>query len=85
MTFTVGLDGISGEFGAFFQPDFNTVGVPFEAWMTENHPEDVDKVEFGNWASIEEATQNGTMVAQYAAEWAAHLEANGCTYQDGAC
>jgi hypothetical protein len=51
--------------------------------MKENHPDDRDTSGFGNWTSIEEAEQNGTLTAQYAAEWAAYLEANDCGYDDG--
>jgi len=60
---TITLDGIVEENGFFGQPDFNTVGEPFESWMTENHPEIVDSLEFGNWASIEEAQENGRLTA----------------------
>ena len=70
------------ENGFFGQPDLNTVGEPFRSWMTEKHPEILDSIGFGNWTSIEEAHENGRLTAQYAAEWAAYLEANGCAYDD---
>ncbi len=80
---TVTPDGISNEHGLFSQPDFNKVSRPFNSWMIENHPGDAEKVEFGDWTSIEEADAGGTLRAQYAREWATYLEANGCTYLDG--
>ena len=70
---------------AFGQPDFNAVGEPFNASMIANHPDDEDKAGFGGGSLIGEAEAYGTLWAQYAAEWAAHLEGNGCTYEDGAC
>ena len=75
-------DGIRNWVSSFGQPDFNTVGIPFEGWMQRNHPEDVSAVGFGNWSSVEEAEQNGVLTAQYADEWAAFLEGNGCNYRD---
>jgi hypothetical protein len=83
LTLTITPEGISEENGDFSQPNFNTVGDPFDAWMKENHPDDQDTSGFGKWTSIEEAEQNGTLTAQYAAEWAAYLEANDCGYDDG--
>ncbi len=82
LSLTVTPDGISNENGRFGQPDFNAVGLPFDAWLIENHPGDLDKVGFVEWASIEEAEAGGTLKAQYAQEWATYLEANGCTYLD---
>ena len=79
---TVTPDGISNEGGTFGQPDFNAVGTPFGRWMSENHPDDQDKVGFADWASVEEAEAGGTLRAQYAQEWATYLEANGCRYSD---
>ena len=76
-------DGISNWIFHFGQPDFNTVGRPFDRWLTEHHPEVFDSIGFGNWNSIEEAEQNGLLTAQYAAEWAAYLDTNNCTYLDG--
>ncbi|MEE8492322.1 MAG: sigma factor [Acidimicrobiia bacterium] len=35
--------------------------------------------------SVAEAEQAGTLRGQYADEWAAYLDANGCTYQDPDC
>ena len=82
-TLVVTPNGIREWVSFFGQPDFDTVAIPFESWMMENHPEDADAVGFGNWTSTEEAEQNGVLTAQYAAEWAAYLEENGCHYLDG--
>ncbi len=51
--------------------------------MTVNHPEDLEAVGFGNWTTVEEAEQNGVLIAQYAAEWATYLNDNDCGYSDG--
>jgi|GEM_PF-1611041 len=83
LTLTITPEGIVEESGSFGQPNFKTVGDPFDDWMKENHPEDADAVGFGNWTSLEDAVQNGVLFAQYAAEWGAYLEANGCEYNDG--
>jgi hypothetical protein len=83
VTLVIAPEGIREETSIFGSPDFNTVAIPFENWMTENHEEDVGNVGFGNWSSVEEAEQNGILFAQYAEEWATYLEANGCTYLDG--
>jgi hypothetical protein len=82
VTMTIGPDGIADLLYAYGQPDFNHVGEPFEVWMQANHAEiDVESLDWGE--SIEEAEVSGVLVAQYAAEWAAYLEANDCTYLDG--
>ena len=75
-------DDIGNSEFSFGQPDFNTVGDPFDEWILENHPEDAEKLEFGNWTSIEEAEENGILTAQYAQEWGAYLEVNGYTYNE---
>ena len=79
---TVTPDGISDEAGNFGPPDFNAVGDPFDRWMRENHPDDIERVGFADWASVEEAEAGGTLRAQFAQEWADQLEANGCTFED---
>jgi hypothetical protein len=83
LTLTITSEGIVEENGSFGQPDFNTVGEPFDDWMNENHPDEVDAIGFGNWTTIEEAEQNGTLTAQYATEWATYLQANSCAYNQG--
>ena len=82
---TVTSEGISEITFGYGVLDFTLVGEPFTAWMAANHPEIVaaGTVEFGNWATVEEAKANGLLTAQYAAEWAIYLTENGCTYLDG--
>jgi hypothetical protein len=48
--------------------------------MTINNPADALAAGFGNWSSLEEATEHGRIRAQYAEEWAGELEASGCTF-----
>jgi hypothetical protein len=67
---------------AFRQPDFNTVWNPFRDWMSDNHPDDVANIGFGNWSSIAEATENGFLTAQYAESWRTYLDERDCTYSD---
>jgi hypothetical protein len=82
VTMTIGPNGITRLGYIYGQPDFNHVGIPFERWMQANHAEDdVGSLDWGE--SIEEAEVSGLLLAQYAAEWAAYLEANDCTYLDG--
>ena len=83
LTLTVAPDGISDWVSIFGNPDFNTVGIPFDSWMTVNHPEDLEAVGFGNWTTVDEAEENGILTARYAAEWATYLNDNGCGYSDG--
>ncbi len=83
LTLTVAPDGISDWVSTFTQPDFNTVDIPFNSWMTVNHPEDLEAVGFGNWTTVDEAEENGILTARYAAEWATYLNDNGCGYSDG--
>ena len=81
VTTIVTSEGISSLRFDYGNPDFGDVGGPFDTWMTTNHPEDVEAVGFGNWTSVEEAQQNGTLIAEYAAEWATYLNANNCDYR----
>jgi len=83
LTLTVAPDGISQWRSIFGEPDFNTVGEPFDSWMTVNHPEDLEALGFGNWTTVDEAEENGILTARYADEWAIYLEENNCTYLDG--
>ena len=97
LSLAVTPDGISAWvriFGQPFRPDFDTVGIPFDRWMTVNHPEDLEAVGFGNdlrelpsvgklWTTVDEAEENGILTARYAAEWATYLNDNGCGYSDG--
>jgi hypothetical protein len=81
-TMSITVDGVSDWDFAFGQPDFNTVWNPFRDWMSDNHPDDVANIGFGNWSSIAEATENGFLTAQYAESWRAYLDERDCTYSD---
>jgi hypothetical protein len=83
LTLKITPDGIVEEDGSFGKPDFNTVAQPFDKWMKENHPDDLDATGFGSWSSIEEAELNGTLTAEHATEWATYLQTNDCAYNDG--
>jgi hypothetical protein len=84
-TMKITADGI-GEFDELYgNPDFTFVGEPFDAWMTENNPDDALATGFGNWSSLEEASEHGRITAQYADEWATDLEASGCTFNQTNC
>lgn len=61
------------------EEDFHPVEDPFVAWIARDHP---DHNNFGKWATVEEARQQGLLEAGYAPEWAAYLAANNCTYLD---
>ena len=80
----VTTEGITDIRFRYSEPDFNHVGTPMRVWMIVNHPEIVEAgtFGFGNWATLEEATENGLLTAQYAAEWATYLTENDCTYLD---
>jgi hypothetical protein len=83
MTIHVTPDGISRYRDQFGSPDFNTVGIPFDRWMDEHHPQDAEAAAFASWDSVEEAKAIGAVVAIYAQEWATYLQENDCTYRDG--
>ena len=77
-----GIERIEYKYGS---PNFRHVTDPFEAWVSEHHPEDSAIVGHFNWDSTEGAKQNGLLTAEYATEWAEYLKANGCTYLDRGC
>jgi basic membrane lipoprotein Med (substrate-binding protein (PBP1-ABC) superfamily)/DNA-binding SARP family transcriptional activator len=62
-------------------PDYLLVDDRFAAWMEAHHPDDAEAVE---WAivSIDDARRRGELRARYAAEWAAYLEAEGCSFTE---
>jgi hypothetical protein len=69
---------------------FSDTGVPVALWMGSQNPDVGDVVTIGElpsgflrWTPITEARESGARVAEFAAEWAAYLEANNCTYLDG--
>ena len=73
LTMVVTPDGISGL--AFeYPPEFGVAS--FDNWLLINHREDSQGVEFGDWNSVAEAEQGGTLRARYVEEWAASLETN---------
>ncbi len=73
LTMVVTEDGISQ--AAFeYPPIFGSTS--FDLWLRANHSDEMEGVEFGDWTSVAEAEQGGTLLAQYVAEWAASLEAN---------
>ncbi len=82
VTMTIGPDGIVALSYSYGSPDFNHVSNPFDRWLAVNHPE-VEDFGFGSFVTVEEAETSGTLMVQYAEEWAAYLVANDCTYLDG--
>lgn len=96
--FTVGAIGISEivDYHGYGTPRaaFLHVGEPFRRWLQSNHPDETclavsalnrgqcdEWAEIG-WTSLARAREDGVLVAQYAREWAAYLEANDCDYLD---
>lgn len=83
MSMHITADGVIAYQDRFGDPDFNVVAGPFERWMNEHHPEDVEAASFGSWNSLEEAIEHGMLTARYALEWGDYLEDNGCAYDEG--
>ena len=75
ITMVVTPDGISELASEVAVLDASGV-VQFDNWLFLNHMDDSQGVEYGDWNSVAEAEQGGTLRAQYAQEWAASLEAN---------
>ena len=75
ITMVVTPDGISELASEVAVLDASGV-VQFDNWLFLNHREDSQGVEFGDWNSVAEAEQGGTLRAQYVAEWVAFLEAD---------
>lgn len=46
------------------------------------HPEAAASLGFGNWTSVDEATQNGALTAFYSGLWAEYLTARACGYRE---
>lgn len=82
LTLTVESEGIADWEFIFGQPDFLTVLAPLGDWMSTHYPDDADKIGFGTWTSVESATENGQLMAQYAEVWKTYLADNGCTFAD---
>ncbi len=73
LTMVVTADGISQ--AAFeYPPEFGLAA--FDRWLYANQSDDLEGVEYGDWDSVSEAEQGGTLRAQYVEEWAASLEAD---------
>jgi len=82
---TITPDGISDLRDWYAGSHFTVVGNPFTRWLRENHPEDAGAAGCCQGGTVEESVDRAELRAQYATEWAAYLEANGCTYADLAC
>jgi hypothetical protein len=77
LTIVVGPNGIE-ELAYVYPPSFG-VG-PFDEWVALNHPENAVIVEYGDWASVEQARLGGSLIPGYAAAWLADLAERGCSY-----
>jgi hypothetical protein len=96
-TFTMTRAGISEIAESYHDMDFDHVREPFRRWLQANRPEVncVDQsLELGwcdeyasqepeRFGDVQQWTETGRLVDQYAQEWATYLETNGCTYLDG--
>ena len=83
-TFTVSKGGID-EFDLSYITDGYGANDAFNAWMLANHPDDAAAADCCGGDTVEEARANGELRRQYADQWAAYLEENGCTYNDIGC
>ena len=83
MTLIVAPHGITSMDLLFESPRFRALNQSFTDWIRRFHPEDALKAGEG-YTSVEEARDFGSIRGQYALEWAAYLEANGCPW-DTAC
>ena len=63
-------------------PDCRVVEVHFDTWMQKHHPDDAAAVDFAD-LTIQNAQLRGELRAEYGAKWAAYLEAEGCTFDEG--
>jgi hypothetical protein len=70
LSLVVTTEGIS-ELAFEYPPAFGVAS--FDIWLFVNHEDDSQGVEFGDWTSVDEARQGGTLRAQYVAEWAAEV------------
>lgn len=73
-------DGITSYASIFGLPDYNTMNIPFDEWMAENHS--AESADTGCCAgdTVDESQRRGALRMEFADEWAAYLAANGCTY-----
>ena len=90
--FAVTSSGKISEIHAWYDPlatgiDYLHVGRPFGRWMAANQPDfaglAITDEPVGDCCELMSGTEIGVLVVQYAQDWAAYLEANGCTYLDG--
>ena len=61
-------------------PNFNVVDIPFETWMSAEHPDEAAIVSCCGWASDDVAEEYGRQRIAFADEWADYLEENDCEY-----
>lgn len=80
--FTVTADGISRLEETIHSPDYRQLGLPFEAWLKKNHPEDAHIAGGLQPTTVEASITRGALRTQYAQEWGAYLQANDCNYLD---
>jgi hypothetical protein len=76
----LGPDGIQGLSLSYGDRDFLYLGTPFEDWVAVNHPGDGERMLWGE--TIAESVSNGLLRRQYATEWAAFLDEQGCEFSD---
>jgi hypothetical protein len=85
----VGVDGIQGFWITPWAPNYDSVSRPFQQWIEEHHPDDAPAADWAipitHSTSVEEAERFGRIRTEYAEEWAAYMEANGCTFNDWGC
>jgi hypothetical protein len=78
-------DGIGDIETKYDFPNFRPTDGAFSRWMQANHPEVAIDTMFFPGDTVEEAVARGELRARYAKEWAAHLDANNCTFEDYGC
>ena len=78
-------DGIGDIETKYDFPNFTATDGAFSRWMRANQPEVAIDTIFFPGDTVEEAVARGELRARYAKEWAAHLDANNCTYEDYGC
>lgn len=84
VTMRIGAQGITRLARGFGPPDYNHVDSPFQLWMDEVHPDEIN-LECCDFDSVEHAHQVGLANRQYADEWAAFLDESGCSFSNYTC
>ncbi len=82
LTFLVVPEGIRELELIYGQPGLGHTAGPFFGWLEARDPEDIGRAVFSISDSVAEAEQKGLVLAQYAEEWAAFLDASDCVYPD---